>query len=764
MNVSHLHRCSQLLRYFGPQWLMYRTWHAMRMKSGLVRLQLPATTWEEQPCTSFLTDRSLGDPERYAEYRRTSAPRFFFDPQDREAYRTVFEKWDTSKESPLSAADDIGRGFISFFSHERMNVGFPPRWHSDPIHDKEFRKNQHWSQISDFAAGDIKLAWETNRFAFVFPLVRAFWRTGDSQYAELFWQLIESWRDANPPETGVNWKCGQEISLRVMAWCFGLYGFAACGTSTPARLTMLAQMIAVSGLRIESNISYALSQRNNHGLSEAMGLWTIGSLFPEFIDSRRWAARGKQLLESQAVELIYDDGAFSQHSMNYHRVMLHDYIWSIRLSDVLQQPFSDSIRDRIAKAGEFVFQLQDELTGRVPCYGQDDGALILPLNNLDYRDYRPVVQAASFLTKGRCRFDAGPWDEDLFWLFGVKDTSTYKVRDDLSGVGEVPGSQSVSVCDSEICSRSDFDAPVGGYATMRAADGYAVTRAATFHHRPAQADMLHVDIWWRGENIAIDPGTYSYNSPPPWNNPFAHTSFHNTVTVDGKDQMDRASRFLWLPWLKGKSYERNVPCHGDVSCWNGEHDGYRRLSDPVTHRRGLVRLGAEHWLVVDSLSGRQSHDYRLHWLLIDGLFQTDHAETSIEIQTSKGPYRVAIASSSPSLKLTVTRAATDSALGWRSTYYHSVEPALSACIESTSSEIVFATLLGPDTQSVSIDRDLVVVRGSEWNAAVSLNLINTNGMPLVASVHAHGTLEKNLPHLNHSLPHLIPEFRRCTSC
>ena len=764
MNVSHLHRCSQLLRYFGPQWLMYRTWHAMRMKSGLVRLQLPATTWEEQPLARFLTDRSLGDPERYAEYRRTSAPRFFFDPQNRDAYRAVFEKWDTSERSPLSAAEDIGRGFISFFSHERINVGFPPRWHADPIHKKEFPKNQHWSQIGDFGAGDIKLAWETNRFAFVFPLVRAFWRTGDAQYAELFWQLIESWRDTNPPETGVNWKCGQEISLRVMAWCFGLYGFATCVASTPARLTMLAQMIAVSGLRIESNIGYALSQRNNHGLSEAMGLWTIGSLFPELIDSRRWAAHGKQLLESQAVELIYDDGAFSQHSMNYHRVMLHDYIWSIRLGDVLQQPFSDTLRNRIAKAAEFVFQLQDELTGRVPCYGQDDGALILPLNNLDYRDYRPVVQAASFLTTSRCRYDAGPWDEDLLWLFGIKDASTDKVRDDLPGVGEVSRSQTGSVCDPEISSRSDFDAPVGGYATMRADDGYAVTRAATFHHRPAQADMLHVDIWWRGENIAIDPGTYSYNSPPPWNNPFSHTSFHNTVTVDGKDQMDRASRFLWLPWLKGKSYKRNVPCQGDVSCWNGEHDGYRRLSDPVTHRRGLVRLGAEHWLVVDSLSGRQSHDYRLHWLLTDGPFKTDHAETSIEIQTSKGAYRLSIASSSPSLKLTVTRAATDSALGWRSTYYHSVEPALSACIESTSSEIVFATLLGPDAQSVSIDRDLVVVRGSEWNAAVSLNLINVNGMPLVASVLADGSFEKNLPQLNHLMPHMIPEFRRCTSC
>ena len=736
----------------------------MRLKSGLVRFQLPATTWEEQPLTRFLTDRSIADPDRYAEYRRISAPRFFFDPKNREAYRAFFEKWDKSDDSPLSAADDIGRGFISFFSHERINVGCPPRWHADPIHDEEFPKNQHWSQISDFGAGDIKLAWETNRFAFVFPLVRAFWRTGDIQYAELFWQFIESWKEANPPETGVNWKCGQEISLRVMAWCFGLYGFGASTASTPTRLAMLAQMIAVSGLRIESNIGYALSQRNNHGLSEAMGLWTIGALFPEFIYSQRWAVRGKQLLESQAVELIYDDGAFSQHSMNYHRVMLHDYIWSIRLGDVLEQPFSGSLRDRIGKAGEFVYQLQDELTGRVPCYGQDDGALILPLNNLGYRDYRPVVQAAHFLATGRRRYDAGPWDEDLLWLFGISSVSMQTHRDDGLNIGNSAPSQTDSVSELEVTPRSDFDAPVGGYVTIRATGGYAVTRAATFRHRPAQADMLHVDIWWRGENIVIDPGTYSYNAPPPWNNPFAHTSFHNTVTVDGKDQMDRASRFLWLPWLKSQSYGRNVPCQGDASCWNGEHDGYRRLSDPVTHRRGLVRLGAEHWLIVDSLSGRQSHHYRLHWLLADGPFKPDLVKNSIEVQTSKGPYRIAVAATSPTVKFDVTRAADDSARGWRSTYYHSVEPALSVCIDSTSTKIVFATLLGPDAQPPSIDRDLVHVRGRDWSAAVSLNLINAEGIPLVASVDADGSLKNIIPSLNHSPPYLIPEFQQCTSC
>ena len=768
MTASRLSRCWQLLRYFGPKWLMYRAYHAARLKSGLLRWQLPPTTWDEQPLAKFLTNPLCADPGRYAERRRTSSPRFFFEPTATAKFRSCFQGWDTSEVSPLVVADDLCDGFVQFFSHERVDVGFPPRWHANPVSGHSFPSDRHWSQIGDFGAGDIKLVWEANRFGFVFPLVRSYWRTGDEQYAELFWQLVESWHLANPPEMGVNWKCGQEISLRVMAWCFGLYGFGSSATSTPDRVAMLAQMIAVSGRRIESNIGYALSQQNNHGLSEAMGLWTVGCLFPEFSDSARWAAYGRQLLERQARELIYDDGAFSQHSMNYHRVMLHDYLWSIRLGDVLEKPLTNALRDRIAKAGEFVYQLQDESTGRVPCYGQDDGALILPLNNCRYRDYRPIVQATHFLATGRRRLEPGPWDEDLLWLFGIGDTADLSRREMAHGGESRDRSKLPSHADSASNSRSpsrgDFEAPDGGYATLRSRHGYAITRAASFRHRPSQADMLHIDIWWRGENIAIDPGTYSYNAPPPWNNPFAHTAYHNTVTVDGLDQMERAGRFLWLPWLNGKSFGLDVCCKGDASCWNGEHDGYRRLPDPITHRRSLIRLGADHWLVIDALSGRQSHTYRLHWLLLDAIFEMDLQRTSIELETSVGQYRLAAAASEMNSRFGVTRAASDSAIGWSSAYYHSREPALSVSLEATASKIVFATLLGPDAEQPTIQHDRVHVSGADWTADASINLTDSEGMPLVSSVVVSGSLMNSEPSTTSLLSRSLPELHRCTFC
>lgn len=732
-----------MLRHFGPLWMMSRAYYSVRLRSGMIRRQLPATSWDDQPLAGFLSNRELASPTKYFQHRQSSAPKFFFNAKASAEYRPLFERWtsdasrreatcgatDECDESSLALAEDLSRGFARFFSHERVEVGMPPRWHVDPFSGHEFPSNRHWTQIADFAAGDIKLAWELSRFGFVFALVRANWRTNDDRHAELFWQLVESWRAANPPEQGVNWKCGQEVSLRVMAWCFGLYGFAGSPSTTPARVAMLAQMIAVSGQRIDANLSYALNQQNNHGISEAMGLWTIGSLFPEFADAARWSRLGRELLESQARELIYDDGAFSQHSLNYHRVMLHDYVWSLRLGDVLGQPFSDALRQRIAKAGELVFQLQDEATGRVPCYGQDDGALILPLNDCGYRDYRPVVQATHYLTTGRRRFETGPWDEDLLWLFG-------------------PEALTAPV---ETASRCDLDAPTGGYFTLRSRQGFAFMRAAAFRHRPAQADMLHVDLWWRGQNIAVDPGTYSYNAPAPWNNSFARTPYHNTVTVDGLDQMERAGRFLWLPWIQGESLGRFTSESGQLACWQGTHDGYQRLRDPVSYRRAVVRLGDEHWLVIDALSARETHDFRLHWLLMDATYETDGTlgtaaagSRQIELQTPAGSYRVALAASSSAARWSVRRADPDGPTGWRSCYYHEREPALAVTLEDQARQIVFVSLFGPEAQSVTLNREGVHASGTDWSATVRLAADSARRTPLIEGIQATGRLTDSL--------------------
>jgi len=716
----------QMGKTFGPTWLLYRLGYALRVRSGMLRYQLPVTSWDAQPLSEMLRDPVLVEPQRYLAYRREHSPHFFFAPAHRSQYQAALQLWDKegSKEGKrvVHAAEKLSYGVFTYFSRTPVVIGCPPQWHRNPYSQQVPRQERHWSDIDDFADGDIKLIWEPNRFSFVYALVRAYWRTGDERYAELFWKLVEDWRQHNPPQQGVNWKCGQEISFRVMEWCFGLYGFLDAQATTPQRAVMLAQMIAVSGQRIAANLSYALNQNNNHGISEGAGLWTIGLLFPEFASAQGWQDSGRQVLETQAEKLIDGDGAFSQHSVNYHRVMLHDYLWSLRLGEVYGHRLSVKVYNQVRKATTWLYQIQDDVSGRVPNYGANDGALVLPLTNCDYQDYRPVLQSAHYITQGTRCYPSGAWDEESLWLCGLEALNAPLV---------VP-------------SRTDLQATDSGYYTLRSPQSFAFVRCGPFRYRPGEADLLHLDLWWRGQNIASDAGTYSYNAAVPWNNPFAHTAYHNTVTVDGADQMERVNKFLWLPWANGR-----VRCYGQsvrktLTYWEGEHDGYARLPDPVSYRRGILRLGEGWWAVVDVLRSAVPHQYRLHWLLADYPYKWNEAGKSLSVMTLAGRYYMRMMTLAENARASLVRADHESPRGWRAPYYYYREPALSVDLRASAPSLVCWTVFGPQPSEIRQDETTLEIRTERWHATVKQSVEADGRHPLVTSVLVSGAWHDRL--------------------
>ncbi|MDO8753327.1 MAG: alginate lyase family protein, partial [Anaerolineales bacterium] len=432
---------------------------------------------------------------------------------------------------------------------------------------------------------DIKFIWEPNRFSFVYTLVRAYAATNDEKYAEAFWQSILDWAEHNLPNTGANWMDGQEIALRLMAWTFGYHQFSSSPSSTPQRIAQFTQFVAAQAERIYKNIGYAVSTRSNHTISEAFGLWMVGLLFPELKDSEKYLKLGRELLEREASTQIFPDGSYAMYSLNYHRFVLHLYLYAMRLGELNGSPFSNHVYRVATSSIEYLYQLIDPQTGQMPVYGSNDGALVLPLNNSDFTDYRPLLQLGSFITKGKRLFDSGAWDEDLYWLCGSQS---------LRAEMDFPKQTSQSFSN-------------GGVYVLRGAQSKAVIRCTDYQARPSHADQLHVDLWFQDKNIACDAGTYLYSGEGVWRNGLAHTSVHNTVIVDSKDQMKLASRFAWTNWAQGKVLQQGE------KLWQGEHDGYK----PVTHKRTVMMLDNDRWLIVDHLHANDPHHYALHWLLND---------------------------------------------------------------------------------------------------------------------------------------------------
>ncbi len=700
--LTKLQTLASLYRELGPRWTAFRLAYAFRLRTGIIRLQMPMGEWSDYK-------------NRISEKPAGRVARMFFAGVPRPSTLPPNVSW--NEQIAVDEANRVLNGEIKYFAHEFVKTGFPPNWHKDyfsnvtlsdsegslPTQSETLRSqrtlpqsdmNKHWSQISDDSTTDIKCIWEPSRFAFVYTLVRAYVATQDEKYPEAFWTLIEDWAQHNPPNTGPNWMDGQEIALRLMAWTFGYNAFINSPSTTPERIAKFTLYVAAQAERIYKNIDYAISTRSNHTISEAFGLWLVGLLFPELKDSKKYFALGRKLLEQEAAAQIFPDGSYSMYSLNYHRFILHIYLYAIRLGEIYQLPFTTQLKTSVAKSIEYLSQLIDPQTGQIPTYGSNDGALVLPLNNCDFNDYRPLLQLGWYITKGERLFEPGPWDEDIFWLyresFTAKNAKGAKKELNLSALRELRG--------------DSF--PAGGVYLLRNTNSHALIHCTDFTSRPSHADQLHVDLWIHGHNIAIDAGTYLYSGADIWRNGLAHTSAHNTVTVDNKDQMTMVSRFTWTNWSKGKVLKH------DKNLWQGEHDGYK----PVSHKRTVMSLEGDRWLVVDNLIASEPHHYALHWLLRDSGVQelaTAHSlllsptKTDSKLSDSRILIRIGLVDGNG--KFSLVRADPNSTCGWRSRYYGHKDPAISAMLEATQPQVTFWSFFGFENDVVEIEGNALKV-------------------------------------------------------
>jgi hypothetical protein len=646
----------------GPAWAVYRAGYSLRRRVGWLERRLPLGDWSAYSITEVASIKST---EEVIDEIRVSATQFFLRGQDRRAFQRRLIQI-IPAESAERVQDDavaISLGRFRFFFGNCLKVDSPPNWHQHPTTNRTWPK-LHWTQLNDFGDSDVKWLWELGRFGFIYDLIRAYRLMGDAQHAETFWELIESWREENPPNAGVHWMCGQECAFRALAWCFGLFGFLDAKSTTSDRVSVLVEMLAAHGDRIEGNIEFAVSQKNNHSVNEALALWTIGTMLPFLNSAERWESRGRELLEREAARQIYDDGSYVQHSINYHRLMLQSYCWALRLGQLSNRPFSESLRERVRSAAHLLYQLTDETSGQAPNYGSNDGALLFHLDECDFNDYRAVLAIAYWITEGRRIYPGGAWDESLLWFCG---------EESLDAAWDPPA-------------RDDLAAGDGGYYTLRTDESWGFTRCCTYRDRPAHADMLSVDLWWRGMNIVADPGTYSYNSAPPWNDGLRGTSSHNTVQVDGLDQMQRGPRFTWFYWTDGRIVRRGTADDsGLVKLIEAEHFGYQRNLD-VVHRRAVLIASGKVWIVVDDLRGTGLHSIASQWIFPKAQVES-RDQRGLRLRLPIGSFKVSIfnlhdTSSLPEFE--VVEGMQNGSAGWFSDRYMKKESSVSLLASDSS--------------------------------------------------------------------------------
>lgn len=468
----------------------------------------------------------------------------------------------------IQNANAILAGEFTYFHYHQFKLGEIPNWFYDPFSKEELDseiRNRHWTQINEFGlnTGDVKNLWEISRFDWVTDLARAYSTTKENKYLTRLNELLNDWSENNPVNMTINWQCGQETSIRVMK----LFNASVVLDSVEGITLALWKLIFQHVERINGNIQYAIAQDNNHGTSEAAGLY-VGSLWllnqGRDIDKEKrsiltqYKKKARRILEGRIKKLVLRDGTFAQKSVNYHRVVVDTMSFVLYAMLRYNEPvFTSGIQKKLENLGNWLLQMISSAEGDAPNFGPNDGAMLETLHSADYRDFRPSLQLYFSLVRSERVWNEPSVSEPLLWR-KIEPTSL-KRKENAGSVTKIFDSEFIQFVHENIVVR---------------------VKATQDNFRPGN-DVLHLDIWYKGVNVLLDSGTYSYNSS--LSDYFNSISAHNSVQFGEDEPMPKISRFLNGKWIKVKN-EIGIVDNDSVVQWEGSYKDYKGRE----HRRHIL--------------------------------------------------------------------------------------------------------------------------------------------------------------------------------
>lgn len=495
-------------------------------------------------------------------------------------------------------AEIISGNFHPFMGENIQKIDFLP-----------VNGTRHWSSAGRFIPEDIKLIWEPARFCWADALMRLEWLDHDGRAEAAFRRLLDDFLERNPVNAGENWESAQEVALRLinLVLCSGammkIMEYPCETMSSPERERIradysrrMAQIIQAHARRIPPTLIYAKSQRNNHLISEAVGLMTAAAVLPQAKDADKWWKLGKKTLFAGLKDQIFQDGCYIQQSTNYHRLVLQLITFADRLLQFRNESWPEKMLPKLRRTVRYLAQYVDPTSGSAWNLGHNDGALLFAFGT-SYADYRPTVFAASKI------FLAEPYPIDdksaeyALWL-GVQKNDLPEEEETLS---------------------------IMDHTSLRIGDekSHAGLHAVHWFGRPAHDDQLQADIRFDGINEVMDAGTYRYSGTEAWENSLKSAFVHNAPVIDGSENMTDAGKFLWLDWdhVRPLIHEENTISAEEIS----------RLMPGVRKTRTIERTEAG-FCITDRIDGSddREHEVRINWLVPDQKFEWKNGTLQLE--------------------------------------------------------------------------------------------------------------------------------------
>jgi hypothetical protein len=591
-------------------------------------------------------------PEYFA---ARAAPRFFFDREERRRIAQFYPRFFPGRADEIRAeADALCAHRFKIFAYPEVEAGRQIPWHRDMVHGIQ-SGDGHWSGISylDFSqAGDSKIVWEPNRHQQCFTLGQAWILTGDEHYAEECLAQIDDWLRANPYPRGINWASSLEAAFRAWSWLWALHLLAGSKALSGARLGALTAGLAGHAEYIAANLSTYFSP-NTHLLGEGFALYAIGLLLPELRGAESWHKAGLAILLREMECQVRGDGAHIEQSSCYHRYAMEFFLCAALLAERNGGNLPASYLNHLDRMFEFSMGTAWPSGGQ-PMTGDADGGQLLRLAPRRPNDHRPLLGiAAAWRGRGDFAAAAGRLPEEALWLLGPT------AAEHFAGIQpeDACGTSSVFRASGAVAQRSG----TGARARYLFFDAGPQGMGSCAH---GHADALQILCAADGVEWLVDPGTFVYTSSREWRDYLRGTRAHSTAALDGQDQAGPTEPFKWraIPEVR---LETTWLLRG-LDAATASHSGYARIPGGGAHRRAVVFVKPDYWLLADTLEGHGPHTLEFFFHFAPGI-----ALSIVEgaVMATKGAERFLLKPEAPGATLRVIEGSESPIQGWFSEDY-----------------------------------------------------------------------------------------------
>src|SRR5689334_8445239 len=356
-----------------------------------------------------------------------SEPAFFASFQSPEQTASAFKsRWPATAQKLIDKAERIVAGKFDLLGFKDLSFGDPIDWQFEPVSGKRIPL-LHWSKLDYLdveIAGDKKIIWELNRHQHFQTLGQAYWLTGDERYARVCVAHLEAWMDANPPKLGINWASSLEVAFRSISWLWAVHFFKSSPSLTPEVFKRAWKFLYLSARHLESYLSTYFSP-NTHLTGEALGLFYIGTLLPEFKEAKRWQELGGRILVEQLPIHVQRDGVYFEQSSYYHRYTTDFYLHFLLLARANQLALPPQVEAALVRLLDHLMYLTRP-DGTTPLFGDDDGGRLAMLDVRAANDFRgTLATGAVVFNRADYRFVAADAAAELLWLTGLEGLAQF---------------------------------------------------------------------------------------------------------------------------------------------------------------------------------------------------------------------------------------------------------------------------------------------------------------------------------------------------